>query len=376
MNKVDYEVTFNVPAFLGDAEQKSAWRTPPFKALIQQWWRIAVAKEHDYDWHKVREAEGRLFGHAWLKDSRGREWAMRSQVRIRLAECKPGTLDAWLKDDPKVEHKEVKFKVGSQLYLGYGPLDFKKGLKNSPAIKFEEKNQLNLAFPQEHDVTFSMVMQLLHFFGTLGGRSRNGWGSIKLHNNKILDYQRLLDGDVNLTKVSRHYVDCLKEEWPHAIGKDEKGVLIWRTDVCNTWVQVMRKLAEIKIGFRTECLPFKQNKDKCNPVLDERHILSYPVTHHGVNGWSEQDWNGNLKTDKRGFLIQKHRIANQLRFKVIRLDQKFYGLIFHLPCAVPEEMTKEIKGNNDVLTQQEATWHKVHQHLDQHLKRAGSLNNE
>ena len=42
MKKEDYQISFNVPAFLGDAEQKSAWRTPPFKALIQQWWRVAV----------------------------------------------------------------------------------------------------------------------------------------------------------------------------------------------------------------------------------------------------------------------------------------------------------------------------------------------
>ena len=68
MKKEDYQISFNVPAFLGDANQESVWRTPPFKALIQHWWRIAVAKEHNYSWQDIRETEGRLFGHAWLKD--------------------------------------------------------------------------------------------------------------------------------------------------------------------------------------------------------------------------------------------------------------------------------------------------------------------
>ena len=33
MVKQQYTVSFVTPAFLGDAEQNGAWRTPPFKAL-------------------------------------------------------------------------------------------------------------------------------------------------------------------------------------------------------------------------------------------------------------------------------------------------------------------------------------------------------
>jgi hypothetical protein len=36
-----YRVSFTTPAFLGDAEQNGQWRTPPFKALLRQWWRVA-----------------------------------------------------------------------------------------------------------------------------------------------------------------------------------------------------------------------------------------------------------------------------------------------------------------------------------------------
>jgi CRISPR-associated protein Cmr1 len=395
MKKEDYQISFNVPAFLGDAEQKSAWRTPPFKALIQQWWRVAVAKEHNYDWHKIRESEGRLFGHAWLKDNSGKDWAMRSRVRIRLEQFKPGTLekDKWQFNEKKVNHPEVGFGVGSDLYLGFGPLLYSKENKRTElkqtSIKAEEENSLTLIYPKQNEETFKQIIQLMHWFGTLGGRSRNGWGSIAVkavdltsvgatptsrQANDPQDYATLLNGKANLTPFQRSLTSCLTLEWPHAIGEDEKGVLIWKTEACKSWMQVMRTLAEIKIGFRTESLAFKQNKDKTNPVLDERHILSYPVTHHGVSGWAELDRHGKLKQDKRGYLIQKHRIANQLRFKVICQDQNFYGLIFHLPCAVTEELAKEVKGSRDVLNQQETIWRKVHQHLDQHLQRTASLN--
>ncbi len=47
MVKQLYTVSFVTPAFLGDAEQNGAWRTPPFKILLRQWWRVAAAKEHN-----------------------------------------------------------------------------------------------------------------------------------------------------------------------------------------------------------------------------------------------------------------------------------------------------------------------------------------
>ncbi len=45
MQKLTYEVRFTTPAFLGNAEQKGQWRTPPFKALLRQWWRVAYGEE-------------------------------------------------------------------------------------------------------------------------------------------------------------------------------------------------------------------------------------------------------------------------------------------------------------------------------------------
>lgn len=351
MIKTEYTVTFNTPGFLGDAEQKSAWRTPPFKALIQHWWRIVVAREHNYDWQKIRESEGRLFGHAWLKDNSGRDWAMRSRVRIKLAESKPGTLHSWLKDDPKVNHPEVKFPVGSQLYLGYGPLDYKQGLKHTPAINAKEENQLTLIYPKLDQTTFKQVMQLIHWFGTLGGRSRNGWGSIVISNGTLDDYSMLLNGKADLSTFQKPLKVCLTKDWPHAIGQDEKGVLIWKTEPGKTWKDTIKKLAEIKIGYRTSLSVTKP--------FDERQILAVPVTNH---------------TPK---VLEKDRVANQMRAKIIEFQGLYYGLVFHLPCKIPEDISNKLNhpAAQSLLANQEAIWRKVHQYLDKHLQRTGSLSN-
>lgn len=352
MNKEDYQVSFNAPAFLGDAEQKSTWRTPPFKALIQHWWRVVVAKEHDYDWRKIRESEGRLFGHAWLKDSNGKDWAMRSRVRIKLEHQNRGTLTQW-ENSPvnnKVTHSEVKDKntgklrpMAPETYLAYGPLHFRDGLVHTPAIKAEEKNQLTLIYPKKDEATFGQVMQLMHWFGTLGGRSRNGWGSLDLQGDGIQGSQILKAETPLFHSITRPLSECLKLDWPHAIGTDEQGLLIWQTPERDNWQLIIKDLAQTKIKFRTD-LPFP----KAAPGgFEQRHLLAYPVTNHKINAW------GNTG-----------RLANQLRFKVARTaDNKFIGIIIHLPCALPNEMSQGLH-NAPSIQQQIGIWQQVHNSLN------------
>lgn len=70
MKKLEYTVRFTTPAFLGNAEQSGRWRTPPIKALLRQWWRVAYAADKNFTVRvdEMRHEEGLLFGHAWLED--------------------------------------------------------------------------------------------------------------------------------------------------------------------------------------------------------------------------------------------------------------------------------------------------------------------
>lgn len=348
MEQREYQIRFTTPGFLGDAEQKSVWRTPPFKALIQHWWRVVVAKEYGYDWRRIREAEGRLFGHAWLQDENRQAWAMRSRVRIRLEQQKLGTLGQWQPspNNLRITHPEVKDKNGGlrpmapETYLAYGPLHFRDGLMHSPAINAEEENQLTLICPKQNQATFKQVIQLLHWFGTLGGRSRNGWGSINLQGDGIQSAYILS----SLQNITRPLSECLKLDWPHAIGADEQGIpLIWQTPERDNWRLVIKDLAQTKIKFRTD-LPFPNNKPG---EFEQRHLLAYPVTNHKINAW-----------ENTGRLAK--RLANQLRFKVARTaDNQFMGIIFHLPCALPNEMSQGLR-NAPSMQQQSEIWKKVH----------------
>jgi CRISPR-associated protein Cmr1 len=60
-----YQVSFNTPAFLGNAEQQAQWRTPPFKAMLRQWWRVVKAPDVGYDHLQAFDAGERAVWQRW-----------------------------------------------------------------------------------------------------------------------------------------------------------------------------------------------------------------------------------------------------------------------------------------------------------------------
>lgn len=322
----EYDLRFCTPAFLGNAEQSGQWRTPPFKAQLRQWWRVAFAASQNFgpDVARMREKEGKLFGNAWLDGN-----FSKSQVRIRLGQWNEGRLRSWEGGDPSVPHANVPKPVGSQLYMGYGPLVFKGGtaLKANAAIQAGEKNTFSIAYPDEHAPQIEQALALMCQFGTVGGRSRNGWGSYSLH---------AIGSTLELPH--RPWQEALKLDWPHAIGSDTRGALIWQTQPSSDWKALMKELAVLKIGLRTQFI-FTTGKNAQR--TEDRHWLSYPVTNHSVAAWGNNA-----------------RLPNSLRFKVRPTsDGKLVGVVFHMPCLPPGAFNPQPESIK-------AVWEMVHAFLD------------
>ena len=372
--ELTYQVSFNTPAFLGNAEQQAQWRTPPFKALLRQWWRVVKAPQLDrpFNVDELRTAENLLFGAA---SDDGREKSHRSLVRLRLTKDNSGGIgweDGWMKQWPTggstVTHPEVKFPVGSDLYLGFGPIEYDKASKSAKlgeskssglkrtAIDDKATASLRLMFPAVHQTDLSSALQLAAWFGTLGSRSRNGWGALQMQANgeSPIAPIPLTRSGVESLAVTRPLTSCLREDWPHAIGQDRSGPLVWRTRISEDWRQVMRELARIKIAFRTQ--PALSLDGVPEGTFSERHFLAYPVTHHSVTG---SDWGG------------QGRLANQIRFKLLREGNQLFGVIVHLPCRLPTAMAEtlppQVRIGIDTLQLQ--VWQDVHAMLDQHATR-------
>jgi CRISPR-associated protein Cmr1 len=348
------QIQFHTPAFLGDATQSGRWRTPPFKAQLRQWWRVAYAAQQQFavNVREMRDIEGRLFGHAWLENDnferdgkRVATTARKSEVRLRLNHWSEGELKNWDRLEARTvfhpEAEKVFNQVGPHAYLGYGPLDGRGGTKlqdkQGAAIQAKEEAQLSIAFPDEHAITLDHALQLMDLYGTVGGRSRNGWGSYSLQRIDGLDTPTSPTPTQALAK-------CLSVDWPHALGADSQGALVWQTLPHKDWAGLMRTLAEIKIKLRTQAA-FKFPHAQPDGQIHDRHWLSYPITRHDVNVWK----------------CKNLRLPNQLRFKVCHTDDALVGVIFHMPHLPPAEFRPDTKTL-------ESIWRTVHSHLGAYEK--------
>lgn len=352
MQKLIYKVKFVTPAFLGGADQTAQWRTPPFKALLRQWWRVAYAPKVNYNITNLRQYEAALFGSA--SDETGTT-SGKSHVRLRLSHWKNGGMQTW-RGCGSVYHPEVRDgqNVGADLYLGYGPVSFRSGQGTvlgtvrdtgvqRTAIEPEtEDAKLMIGVSDEYEAEIRLAMQLVAWFGTLGSRSRNGWGALEISPISPTPAIPPLTREV-LKDFTRNLSRCLELDWAHAIGSDEKGPLVWRTtSKKGSWRDVIMDLARVKIAFRT-ALPLTTGHGQ----FQDRHLLAYPVTNHNVANWGNQA-----------------RLANQLRFKVAKTgDNRWQGIIAHLPCALPGELARRLPSSPHKQRQIDI-WQQVHAVLD------------
>lgn len=371
------------PAFLGNSEQAGQWRTPPFKALLRQWWRVAYAADRQFrvDVAAMRQQEGRLFGNAWLENAaderksdgwkgngRKSNGHCKSQVRIRLDRWDMGkeTRERWGQKDQndKLTHPEVPKPIGPLLYLGFGPLGVAQEargrggyvtvLKHNAALQSGESAVLSLAFPKTEALLLKQALALMDRYGTVGGRSRNGWGSFLL-NSETGTSETVTSETVNSRTLNsntgselarppfsaiRDWREALELDWPHALGHDERGPLVWQTSPHADWQAVMRDLAKLKIALRTQ---FVFTTGPKAPYPEARHWLSHPVTNHNVGSWRQA------------------RLPNSLRFKVRPAPHDpslLVGTVFHMPCQPPAGFDPK----RDLLEQ---TWRSVHGLLDE-----------
>lgn len=299
------QLRFNTPAFLGDAEQNGVWRTPPIKALLRQFWRVAYAAQHNFkvDVTKMRQEEGMLFGYAWLEQDTferngisERTSARKSLIRIQLDKWIEGTL----KTAPAIGQVSMgRNTISAALYAGYGPVEKGPRLKGNAAIQSGDSAALRLAFPQ--GLLVEQALALMHQFGTLGGRSRNGWGSFALEGDDLQE----------ASLPTQDWKEAMQYDWPHAIGADDKGALIWQSTPQGKWEDAMRLLAQTRADLRR--------------AVPDRLMLAYPDTRGRMPGWNKDD-----------------RVPNSLRFKVRHEDGRYVAVIFHMPCRPAKTLWEKL----------------------------------
>lgn len=358
MTELEYQISFTTPAFLGDAGQQAQWRTPPFKALMRQWWRVVKVRELKYSDSDLRIAEGQLFGMA--ADDAGD--SRQSRVRLRLKRWETGSLgnERW----PRAEIKDVDAGQGrsipADVYIGYGPVLAASRRDNRPnptvgrrAIDPERQtNKLRIAFASDTSerqiAEVRQAVMLANWFGGVGSRSRNGWGSVVFSGDALSRMPKSLD---ELTPYVRPIQECLELDWPHAIGEDANGPLIWTGKPLKNWREAVLALAQARRAVRAAAKACGRGRD-----ISANQLVAYPVTQSGNRVWGERE-----------------RMAGSLRLKVVQNGHGLVPVAVHLPCAVPEILRKRLSPQDQqwVADNQSEVWRTVHRALGQHMTRFG-----
>lgn len=276
-----------------------------------------------------------MFGNAWPDQT-----ACKSRVRLRLSRWDAGKLGNPAPSVGSIANGDKRIDGG--LYLGYGAVAYDKAskgtqLEHAPAIDAGETATLRIGVrarsgdAPDDTADIANALALMSRYGTVGGRSRNAWGSF------VLDGDDLSTADTNT--ILKDWRDALALEWATGIGQDESGPLIWATEAKKDWRKAMQALAQ-------------QRSDINRSVQSaaERALLSYPVTKKDL-----REWGNNA------------RLPNSLRLKIVEERGGLRGLIFHMPCHPPQELWEQHPWHTDTSRLQKL-WQEVHHDLDRSNK--------
>ncbi|WP_106004587.1 type III-B CRISPR module RAMP protein Cmr1 [Neomoorella humiferrea] len=165
------------PMFLGGADAREPeLRAPSIKGVLRFWWRAL----HGFD-PLLKTKEGSIFGSAG-------EHAQKSRITLRI---EGEDLTPYITKEPLPRHTyQVK---GHELnileYLAYGTYIYNRMQRRNEFYRAYIKPgySFNLIVKTDNEVDlleFFLALQYFCWFGSLGAKARNGFGSFKVKNVK------------------------------------------------------------------------------------------------------------------------------------------------------------------------------------------------
>lgn len=93
----------------------------------------------------------------------------------------------------------------------------------------------------------SATLSLAATFGTLGSRSRGGWGSLFMEANGL----QPVSGSA-LRTYCRSLKECLEGDWASALAFDDKGPWVWTSrEPRANWAEMMKHVATLRRDVRS-----------------------------------------------------------------------------------------------------------------------------
>lgn len=287
-----FTVEFVTPCFLGGADGNAELRVAPFKNLLRRWWRVVNGSLTPEELWK-RESE--LFGSTEKMPGTKNNVFGKSKVILSIVDSTKVQYSSSEFDIEKAHKGKIPVNVG--LYLGYGAVT-NKGTRSY--IKSGSRCEFEIRVSSKYVKELEKTLFYINLFGTIGSKSKNGFGSISIlykFNPQecwpiCQDINKILDNGKN---------------YPNAIVKDSNGILCWATNDYKSWEDAIKKLCDVYL-----------------------EVGSWMKEEGGKNNW--RNLFGYAEVDKR--------LPSQVILKISKKCTTgkegflYYGIIIHIPYVV------------------------------------------
>lgn len=280
-DEVKIKAEFVTPAFLGGADKEAEFRVAPFKSGIRYWWRVLYGWQYG---NGIKEIEDSIFG------STDRVSSLRLKLTIPNEPKNCISSEKLIGQTFKTTHQGHENSLNILDYLAFG--------KCTSYIKADTSITLTLKINNpEYADQIKDAAKMFFKYGGIGGRSRNGFGSMFIK-----------DGDYNFSK--KVIVSDKLFEIP-VISKKSKFFIT--KEKFRNWEDA---LSEIGIAYQSARASLEKKHS-----FERRGLIARPIEAKNENIPS------NIKEDRR---------PKTFYLGVQKTDDGFQGYIICLPIKFHE----------------------------------------
>ena len=336
--KIDFTVEFLTPCFLGGADQNAEVRVAPFKAGLRYWWRVLYGQKYG---DKLKSVEDEIFGTAKsdAKTRVGKSRVIWEFVDSRIDYQEEKTITSFTKikygsdkvyekisDRDRITHakigsKDNRMNILNYLALGKFTLDDENDVnpKNNKPIKKNyrfmkpgSRISFNVRISSEKKSEIIDALKFFIMFGGVGGKSRNGFGSMY---SKEID-ELSWSGNVDFSKV--------KNDFP---GFSKDFAYLESTGL-RQWDLALTKIGE---AYRNTRISKIENKHH----FEKRGLIARPIIPNSYDD-NKRSSDGKIRKDTAPFST-KDRIPKNFYIGVRKEQNDFIGYILILPINFYED---------------------------------------
>jgi len=312
VEKLDYTLEIVTPLFLGGADPlKAELRTPSLKGVLRFWWRavygpqIIQNRQKNVGVEELKKREAEIFG------------SQDSKSKIGIAVSTVDKLEPTNKRLPKgIEYSVKNHRLGIIDYLSYG-LSKKEYIPPSNSIIIS-LYVYGLNDNQKNELI--KTLKILHRFGGLGARTRNGFGNLYCKELELSD-----------TEIKELY----KYEMSNftAFSKNTK-VFFFPTR--NTWHEA---LSDVGLAYIEARLSLEAKHS-----YEQRGLIATPIV---------QAQNREISRGRHAkpFFLHVNKVGNGYQGQILFMPYKFGGdnnKLFDKYYKACENMVKNIKKDKKI----------------------------